>query len=200
MKKLILLLPVLLFMFSSCDKEEMEELNAEIDLLQDNLGTVVEQYESLLDSIAELSSMINDSEVDLKALQMEQIASLFDAIARQPEAADFLIGATETLYEDYTLLLPLSDKAILQRGQARGIAFSGLFEAIGRQPEAFPKLDSAAAKFLGVYDAAEISDELLDFTRAYSVSALNESIARQPEADSLFNIATTRYLNFKVSE
>lgn len=140
----------------------------------------------------------NDDEFDQKASKIEQIGSLFDAIARQPESADELIKLTENLYKDYTELLPLSDKAIILRGKARGYAFSELFNSIARQPDAFNKLDSAATKFLGIYNSNEISDELLDVTITYTFAALNENIARQPEADSLFNIATKKYLNFEI--
>lgn len=144
-----------------------------------------------------LKDNLND-EFDLKAGKMEQIGSLFDAIARQPDASDILIKSTEMLYTDYAELLPLSDKAIEQRGKARGVAFSMLFSSIARQPEAFNKLDSAAMKFLGKYDSGYISDELLDITKTYAVTSLNESIARQPEADSLLNIASKKYLNFEI--
>jgi F0F1-type ATP synthase membrane subunit c/vacuolar-type H+-ATPase subunit K len=139
-----------------------------------------------------------DDEFDLKASKIEQIGNLFDAIARQPELADVLIKSTENLYSNYTELLPLSDKAIVQRGKARGSAFSALFNSIARQPEAYNKLDSAATKFLGIYNSNDISDELLDITKTYTIAALNESIARQPEADSLFNLVSKKYLNFEI--
>jgi len=141
--------------------------------------------------------IVNDT-FDVKAYKMEQIGSLFESIARQPEAADLLINSTEMLYSDYTELLPLSDKAIELRGEARGIAFSMLFSSIARQPEAFDVLDSAATKFLGTYDPSYISDELADITKIYAMTGLNEAIARQPEADSLFNIVSKKYLNYEI--
>ncbi len=140
-----------------------------------------------------------DDAFDLKASKMEQIGGLFDAIARQPEAADMLIEASKLVYTNYTELLPLSDRAIVQRGKARGIAFSMLFDAIARQPEAYNKLDSAATIFLGEYDPAEISNRLLEITKAYSVNALNESIARQPEAFGSFNLVCKKYLDFDIA-
>lgn len=146
----------------------------------------------------EENEFIMIEEMDLKAYKMGQIASLFESIARQPEAADVLIRATEMLYTDYTELLPISDKAIEQRGEARGNAFSELFDAIARQPEAFNILDFAAMKFLGEYNSSYISDELLDVTKAYAMRGLNQSLARQPEADSLFNLVTIKYLNFEI--
>jgi hypothetical protein len=143
---------------------------------------------------------IEDEEFDLKASKMEQVGSLFEAIARQPEVSDLLIQSTEKLYTDYTELLPLSDKAIVQRGKARGAAFSLLFTSVARQPEAFGILDSAATKFLGKYNPDYISDELADITKTYTIAAINESIAQQPEADSLFNVLCRKYLNFEIIE
>ncbi|HSA03990.1 MAG TPA: hypothetical protein P5145_00225 [Tenuifilaceae bacterium] len=140
-----------------------------------------------------------DEEFDLKASKIEQVGSLFQSIARQPEAYEVLMNATKLIYNDYTELLPLSDKAIVQRGKARGAAFSSLFDAIARQPEAYQVLDDAATVFLGPYNADEISDELLEITKAYCVTSLNESIARQPEAFPSFNAVCKKYLNFEIT-
>jgi F0F1-type ATP synthase membrane subunit c/vacuolar-type H+-ATPase subunit K len=135
---------------------------------------------------------------DLKASKMEQVGSMFEAIARQPEAYKVIINASKLSYANYTELLPLSDKNIVQRGKARGFAFSMLFNAIARQPEAYHMLDSAATIFLGAYNPQEISDELLSITKTYSVSALDSSIARQPEAFSSFNLVCQKFLNFEI--
>jgi hypothetical protein len=133
---------------------------------------------------------------DLKASKMEQMGSLFDAIARQPENAKLIIKSGEISYFDYKELLPISDVAIVQRGKARGTAFGLLFIAISRQPEAYHLLDSAAEKFFGKYDTTYISKELLDVTRTYAVAGLNESLARQPMADSILNVCSKKYMNF----
>jgi F0F1-type ATP synthase membrane subunit c/vacuolar-type H+-ATPase subunit K len=142
----------------------------------------------------------DDDEFDLKASKIEQIGSLFEAIARQPEMADALIKSTENLYSDYNELLPLSDKAVVQRGKARGAAFSMLFKSIARQPDAYNELDAAATKFLGIYNSTDISDELLDITKTYTISVLNESLAMQPEAIGLFNLIAKKYLNFEITQ
>jgi hypothetical protein len=139
-----------------------------------------------------------DETFDLKASKMEQVGSLFESIARQPEAADQLVKATEGIYTDISELLPISDKAIVQRGKARGYSFGLLLTSIARQPEAFNDLDAAARKFLGVYNPDDISDELAEITKTYAAAALNESISRQPEADSLFNVVCKRYMNFEI--
>ena len=160
----------------------------------------------LLISVVALSSLfsctkeVSDDSFDLKASKMEQIGGLFESIARQPDMADVLISSTESLYSDYTELLPLSDQAIVQRGKARGYAFGMLFSSIARQPEAYMQLDAAAEKFLGKYDASYISDELSEITTTFAFTLLTESIARQPEADSLFNAACKKYLNFEIGE
>jgi hypothetical protein len=141
-----------------------------------------------------------DETFDLKASKMEQVGSLFDAIAKQPEVADLLISSTENLYSDYSELLPISDKAIVQRGKARGYSFGMMLTSIARQPEAFDKMDMAATKFLGIYNKTYISDELKEITKTYALSSLNESIARQPEADSLFNIVCKKYMDFEIMD
>jgi len=139
-----------------------------------------------------------DETFDLKASKMVQIGSLFDAIARQPEAADQLVEATEELYTDFSELLPVSDEAIVQRGKARGYSFGMLLISIARQPEAFDDLDAAARQFLGEYNSEYISSELAEITKTYAAAALYESISRMPEADSLFNVVCKRYMNFEI--
>jgi hypothetical protein len=161
---------------------------------------------TLLISVVALTSLfsctkeVSDDSFDLKASKMEQIGGLFESIARQPEMAALLISSTESLYSDYTELLPLSDQAIVQRGKARGYAFGMLFSSIARQPEAYNQLDAAAEKFLGKYDASYISDELSEITTTFAFTLLTEAIARQPEADSLFNAACKKYLNFEIGD
>lgn len=139
------------------------------------------------------------NEIDIKASKMEQIGPLFELISRNPDSYNSLIKATEELYSDYTELLPLTDKAVSQRGKARGQSFGLLFYAISRNPSVFDKFDSAATKFLGKYDESYISDELLENTKIYSIKGLNDALARNPEADSLYNIVTKKYLNFEIS-
>lgn len=197
MKKIAFLLPLVLIWFLiGCEKTELEDINQEINDLQDSISTIIEQHNQLIDSVSALIGGVNAEDFDIKACKMEQMVSLFASMARQPEASELLIKATEMLYQDISVLYPISDKAIVERGKARGLAFGSLFESIARQPEAFNKLDSAATKFLGIYDPGYISDELLEITKAYSATAMNEAIARQPEADSLFNLVCTKYFNF----
>ncbi len=139
-----------------------------------------------------------DDAFDIKASKMEQIGSLFESISRQPYEAQLLMSVTEILYHDYTDLLPISDKAIFQRGKARGYSFSLLFASIARNPEAFSQLDAAATKFLGRYNPSYISNELAEITKIYSIMSIGESLARNPEVDSLLNLASKKYLNFEI--
>lgn len=201
MKNRILLIPILLlFALIGCEKDEIQDINSDVNTLQDSITVIIEQHNALLDSISQLIILMDNNKFDIKALQMEQIGSLFESIARQPEAANKLINSTELLYTDYTELLPISDKSIYQRGKGRGLAFGKLFESIARQPEAYTDLELAAEKFLGEYNASYISNELLDITKAYAMSSLNESIARQPEARPSFNSICKKYLNFEVRD
>ena len=145
------------------------------------------------------NNYILPEDFDIKASKMLQASSAFPAIARQPEMSSIIIQSTEMLYKDYTLLLPLSDKAVTQRGKARRAAFGSLFDAIARQLEAYSTLDSVAAKFLGVYDQTYISADLEDITKTFAMDSLNMSLARQPECDSVFNLVSIKYLNFDIN-
>jgi F0F1-type ATP synthase membrane subunit c/vacuolar-type H+-ATPase subunit K len=145
------------------------------------------------------NNYIVTDDFDLKANKMLQASSAFPAIARQPEMSSIIIQSTEMIYSNYTVLLPLSDKAVTQRGKARGAAFGSLFAAIARQPEAYPTLDSVAAKFLGIYDQTYISADLEDITKTFAMDSLNMSLARQPECDSVFNLVSIKYLNFDIN-
>ena len=138
------------------------------------------------------------NELDAKANKMEQIGPLFESISRNPNLYKTMIKATEELYLDYTELLPLTDKAVAQRGKARGESFGQMLYAISRNPIAFEKIDSAATKFLGKYDSSYINAEMEEITKSYAIGKLNVAIARNPRADSLFNVACKRYLNFEL--
>lgn len=200
MKKFVLLVPVLLFFLVSCNKAKINDLNSKINQLQDSVSIAKQQQTAMVDSILNLINSGDTSNVDIKALKMEQIANLFTAISRNPQVSGYFVTLTESLYSDYTELLPLSDKAVKQRGAARGAAFSSLFSAIARNPSQFNKLDSAAMRFLGVYSPDYISDELLEYTKVSSMPGLYDAISRNPapEIDSLLNIETIKYLNFSI--
>jgi len=178
MKKQNLLFSMLLVLtFASCEKEP--DINTTNEYTTNDY-TVTDDF-------------------DIKANKMLQASSAFPAIARQPEMSSIIIRSTEMLYSDYTVLLPLSDKAVTQRGKARGAAFGSLFAAIARQPEAYPTLDSVAAKFLGAFDPSYISADLEDITKTFAMDSLNMSLARQPECDSVFNLVSIKYLNFDIN-
>lgn len=168
MKKFLLLLMFVPFIFNSCT-DESTYYNEELYFL---------------------------NEPDIKANQMQQVGNLFENIARQPEMADELINATEAvLYSNITDILPISDTLVKQRGEARGIAFSALFQAIARQPEARYILDDAAAQFLGEYDSSIISNEMNEFQKTFASTGLIEGIARQPEMYSYMDTICGKYFN-----
>lgn len=139
--------------------------------------------------------------VDLKALKMEMVGPVFESIARQPEMAQGFINAAEAmLYKDISEILPISDSFVVERGIARGKAFSTMFESIGRQPEAIEYFEIAATKFLGKYDAEIISDEMLEYQKIYSITSLVEALARQPEAYNDMDTVCQDFFNCNLGE
>ena len=134
---------------------------------------------------------------DNKAMLMEQAGGIFEPIARNPETYETQIKITSELYSDISELLPISDKAIQQRGEARGHSLGLLLYALARNPGAFDKLDAAATKFLGAYDKSFINEEMEEVTKTYAISWMNGAIARNPGIDSLLNVLSKKYLNFE---
>lgn len=196
------------FILTSCNKDEIRDLNNKVTLLQDSLQyqnsflldslrQSNERYYNLLDSLNNLQLSIAEyGTKDIKAMKMLQIGSLFENAARQPEKANDLIKITQLMvYGNIEELLPIMDKSIDQRGEARGSSFSQLFSAIARNPEIAPKLDSAAEQFLGAYNPEIISDELLEVTKTYAIPGLYEAMARNPGLDSIYNSFSVKYLN-----
>ena len=140
-------------------------------------------------------------EEDYKALQISQLVSMFEAIARQPESADNIISATQSLlYNSYEDILPLNDQAVYQRGIAVGTALGAMFAAVARQPEAVGTLDGAAELLIGPYSAGHLTGDLLIYARAAAATALNDSIARQPAIFATFNELCIKYLNATLTE
>lgn len=86
-----------------CQKTELEDLSQEVSNLQNSIGVIIDQYQHLLDSISTIIYGMNEEDFNLKAYKMGQIYSLFDAIARQPEASDILCMK----YLDFIILLRL---------------------------------------------------------------------------------------------
>lgn len=187
----------ILFSLLSCNKDAIDDLSDDLSRLQDSITAINRDYNAKIDSLIRIQSIIlSNGTQDIKAFKMAQAGMLFESIARQPEASERLIKATEILYTDYHQLLPLSDKAVAERGRARGMAVGSLLDAVARQPEAIEILDAAAEKFLGAYDPAIFSAELMDYARIYAAPALMESIARQPEVTTSFNFISSKYLNY----
>lgn len=174
MKKVLLIFTVLLTSLLSCTEEGDTYLTEEIFIL---------------------------NEPDIKAYKLEQVAPLFDGIARQPEMAEGLINAAEVmLYDNFTDLLPISDTLVAERGSARGFAFSSMFDAMARQPESIPIIDSVATKFLGVHDDSYINDEMLAYTKVFASRGLLDGLARQPENYDKLDPICLKYFNCNLEE
>jgi F0F1-type ATP synthase membrane subunit c/vacuolar-type H+-ATPase subunit K len=184
------------FSISSCNKDEINDLNKNVSALQDSLKAANDKYYLLLNTIIEQqnSAMSSDSS-DIKAIKMQAVGYLFESIARQPEQFTRLIKATTMLYSDYTELLPLNDKWVAERGKARGIALGNMFDAMARQPEMIQVMDSVAEKFLGRYNSSYINAEILDYSRIYASSYILEALARQPEISLAIDTLSLKYLD-----
>ncbi|MFP2996267.1 hypothetical protein ABN763_10155 [Spongiivirga sp. MCCC 1A20706] len=191
------LLGTVFILLCSCNANEIEDLEREVRTLNDSLSLVQAEQNRLLDSI---STLIESNDVfDINAVKMSQIKSLFEFIARQPEAADVLIRASEEIYTDFTELLPFTDSTIVERGRA----LATLFQSIARQPEAFEVLDGAATQFLGAFDPSNMSSNFNADTeaRGIAISELFNAIARQPEALNNLDSTATKFVGtFKVSQ
>lgn len=200
MKNYFLLFALAILIFS-CNKSEIEDLNKNVETLQDSLDVTNNKYLYALDSLIKLQNkMIGSDSVDMKPIKMEMSGFLFTAMAQQPEIYKSLIKVMKMSYSSYQELLPISDKNIYRRGQARGEAFGRMFEAVARQPEMAAQIDSVAGIFLGKYDAAYISNELLAQTKSFASIYLMEALARQPEAESIFNTLSIKYLNYQLTD
>lgn len=133
---------------------------------------------------------------DAKANMIYSFATVFTDMARQPEIADAMIDAALKTwninsYEDY---LPLNDKALRERGIARGCVVGAALTAIARQPEIVTEITDAALLLIGAYDAALFPDTMVDYAKGIALTHLTDALARQPEAASLLRAFMTRFL------
>lgn len=128
----------------------------------------------LLASCTDKNYYINDTTIDLKAQNIEAVGTLIYNMARQPEEAEQLISIAEvTLFRHYSELLPISDRAVDQRGTARGSAIGQLATALTRSSEEMKqKLFAVADQFLGPYDPWTISPAL----NAYAITSASPMI------------------------
>jgi F0F1-type ATP synthase membrane subunit c/vacuolar-type H+-ATPase subunit K len=124
-----------------------------------------------------------------KVDQIASIETLFESIARQPEAADQLIATAERVagYSDIAELAPISPSISREFGYARGQCIGACAEALGRQPEMAETQMQLAVRLLGEAGSEEISDTVNAYSKVKALPLLLESIARQPEAFDLFN-------------
>lgn len=186
----------------SCDIDErFDSLEQEMQNLQDTIETNNKAYNDYLLSIIEMQNKIlNNSVYDIKAAKIEQIGNLFEACARQPELMDDLTTIQNTSsYSNISELMPLNDKNIMARADARGIALGKLIESCARQPEMTRKLDSIATLYLGTPETIEYSEELNNFVFTNLLGMYYFSVGRQPEMkyelDDLQYKYTQKYIN-----
>ena len=83
---------------------------------------------------------------DYKASQMFSTLSLYENIARQPEAYDDIVWAAEK-FLGTTEIKSMSEKILKY---SRLYALEGVTEAVARQPEIVDLFDSFSVKFLGI--------------------------------------------------
>ncbi len=115
--------------------------------------------------------------------KITSIQTLFDNIARQPEAADDLINAAERIagYSDISELTPVGIYISRDFGYARGACIAACAQAVARQPEIFDVLLDAAVKFLGAYNSPGITAQINSYSKVKALPGILEGIARQPE-------------------
>jgi len=78
----------------------------------------------------------------------------------------------------------------------RGEVIGSLLESIARQPATAQQLDSITTKFIGAFDASQLTgDPVIDGqSRGIAISELIEGIARQPEAFEVLTTTATKFL------
>lgn len=132
---------------------------------------------------------------DVKASRIAATADIFDAIARQPEAADDIIrNGQSMLMGSYQDLLPLKGQGYDEdRSLARGVALKGLFGSLSRNPELYVEQGRASSIFLGPFDA-NLLPEGSGRGRGEAVAGLFEALSRQPEAASDLDALAETYL------
>lgn len=133
---------------------------------------------------------------DAKANMIYSFASVFTDMARQPEVGTSMVEAALATwnissYEDY---LPLKDKALRERGIARGCVVGAALTAIARQPEINTQITSAALLLIGAYDEDLFPAVMIDYAKGIALTHLTDAIARQPEAAAMLRSFMTRFL------
>jgi len=115
--------------------------------------------------------------------KITSIQSLFENIARQPEAAGDLINTAERIagYSDISELTPVGPYISKDFGYARGACIAACAEAAARQPEVFDLLLDVAVKFLGAYNSPGITAQINSYSRVRALSGILDGLARQPE-------------------
>ena len=137
-----------------------------------------------------------------KVDQIASIETLFESIARQPEAAEQLITTAERVagYSDIAELAPISPAIMREFGYARGECIGACAEALGRQPEMAQTLIQVAVQFLGEAGSEEIPDSANAYSKVRALPLLLEALARQPEAFDMLNQLSITLLGVDLEE
>lgn len=137
-----------------------------------------------------------------KVDQIASVRTLFESIARQPEAAEQLITTAERVagYSDIAELAPISPAIMREFGYARGECIGACAEALGRQPEMAQTLIQLGVQFLGEAGSEEIPDSANAYSKVRALPLLLESLARQPEAFDLLNQLCITLLGIDLEE
>lgn len=164
MKKCIsvLLLLLVIFLFISCEDGSLsipdEDYKAlQISQLTGMFESISRQPEAADDIISATQALLYNSYEDILPLNDQAIyqrgvavgtalGSLFEAVARQPEAADTLDGAAELLIGPYSAGHLTGDLL----NYARAAVSKPLNESIARQPECFDTFNLLCIKYLNV--------------------------------------------------
>lgn len=167
----------------------------------------------------EYNDYYETAELDYKAEQFRAAGSYITNVAKQPELRSELFKATTTLagYTYVYELLPLADKAVAQRGYARGEAVGEFFMAVARNPELLSTEMVRVVGFLGICenlpdtlfknDAMReeakkymvIPEEINVYSRLKALPLLNEAIARQPELAEDLCVCANVFLGTQLS-
>lgn len=193
MKNIIFtLIGIAILSLTSCsnNEDEINDLQNQLDELSSNQDDLENEFSNSLDSI--LNLIENNAVTDINALKMGITIPLFDGIIRQPALAETLINLSETIYIDYTELLPFTDNTILVRAEA----LDELFESIARQEETFDLLNDTATQFVGPFDPNNMSDNAIieGKARGVAISGLILAIARQPGLFETLRDAATNFV------
>ena len=124
---------------------------------------------------------VNNDSTQVQAARLASFSTVYEGIARQPEAAGLLTGAAIELAGE------AGDLSSSELQAARLASFSTVYEGIARQPEAAELITEAAIGLAG--ETGDISSPEAQAAKLKSFSTVYEGIARNPDAAELMTRA-----------